>query len=431
MVGEVFFELFGAFDPILGSFFRNKFNVGKWWLFSERIRSSLEDTRSDVDNLIFVQDESFGDSKAPAHFKGSSDHRVRGGRWGGGKSEWILELNTGQGWWNIDQIDFSKEARKIGFFSEVNTVFLSDLFMHEPTGDFTIIDSIDQIVGTDDITSCIYVRPFLILHGVSIDDIFTIGVLNKRFDWFLLVLWTKGWNDVVAVDSQLFFCELVLSFSVQSVLVELHADCLAVLLQDLGWGKVGNEVDFIVGSWVENLFIGSHVVEASSENDGDSISADSEGGSGTVQSSVSNTQNNGMTAQFIQFLFAFWHFDIFTDIRQEIFRVVNVRQKVGLFAKISFWWGKPWANKYKFISIFFQWLFSNVFTELFAIMDFDSELFNHIDFPGDVFVVGSVGWDFIGDKTSWVIVLFENVDVLVAQSSQEWGAWNWGWACSD
>ncbi len=431
MVREVFFELFGAFDPILGSFFRNKFNVGKWWLFSERIRSSLEDTRSDVDNLIFVQDESFGDSKSPTHFKSSSDHWVRGGRWSGGKSEWIFELNTGQSWWNIDQIDFSKEAGKIWLFSEVNTVFLSNLFMHEPTGDFTIIDSINQIVGTDDITSCINVRFFLILHGVSVDDIFTICVLNKRFDWFLLVLWTKGWNDVVTVDFQLFLCELILSFRVQNILVELHADCLAVLLEDLWWGKVGNEVYFIVGSRVKNLFIGPHVVEASSENYGDSISPDSQSRSGTVQSSVSDTQNDDMTIQFVQFLFAFWHFNVFTNIRQEIFRVVNVRQKVGLFAKVSFWWGKPWANKNKFISIFFQWLFSNVFTELFAIMNFDSELFNHIDFPCDIFVVGSIGWDFVGYKTSWVIVLFEDVDVLVAQSSQKWSARNWGWACSD
>ncbi len=87
-------------------------------------------------------------------------------------------------------------------------------------------------------------------------------------------------------------------------MVELHTDCLAVLLEHLGWGKIGDEVDFVVGSGVKNLFVGPHVVEASSENDGDSIGTDSQSGSGTIQSSVSDTQNNDVAVQFVEFLFA-------------------------------------------------------------------------------------------------------------------------------
>ena len=88
-------------------------------------------------------------------------------------------------------------------------------------------------------------------------------------------------------------------------MMELHANSFAVLLKNLRWGEVGNEVDFIICSWVEDLFVGSHIIEPSSENHGDSISTNSDGGSCAIKSSISDTQNNDVSFQLVKLLFAF------------------------------------------------------------------------------------------------------------------------------
>jgi len=80
-MGEIFLQLLGAFDPVPCSLFGDEFDVGEGGFFSQGIGGSLEDPGGDVDDLIFIEDEGFGDDKAPAHLEGSSDHGVGGGGW--------------------------------------------------------------------------------------------------------------------------------------------------------------------------------------------------------------------------------------------------------------------------------------------------------------------------------------------------------------
>ena len=99
--------------------------------------------------------------------------------------------------------------------------------------------------------------------------------------------------------------------------MELHSDSLAVLLENLGRRKVGHEVDLVVSGRIKNLFVGPHVIEASSENYSHSFSTDSESRPCAIQSSISDTQNDDMTIQLEKFFFTFGHLDVFTNIRQE------------------------------------------------------------------------------------------------------------------
>ena len=80
-VGVIFLELFGTFNPISGSFFRDEFDVREGGFFSEGVSCALEDTGSHIDDLVFIKDECFCDCETPAHFKSSSDHGVGGGGW--------------------------------------------------------------------------------------------------------------------------------------------------------------------------------------------------------------------------------------------------------------------------------------------------------------------------------------------------------------
>ena len=77
----IFLEFFGTFHPIPCSFLGDKFDVGEGGFFSEGIGCALEDSRSYIDDLVFVKDECFSNCKTPTHLEGSSDHGVGGGRW--------------------------------------------------------------------------------------------------------------------------------------------------------------------------------------------------------------------------------------------------------------------------------------------------------------------------------------------------------------
>ena len=83
-IRKIFFEFLGSFNPIPCSFLRNELDIGKGGFFSERVTGSLEDSGGNIDDLILIEDKGFGDSEAPSHLKGSSDHRIRGSRGCGG-----------------------------------------------------------------------------------------------------------------------------------------------------------------------------------------------------------------------------------------------------------------------------------------------------------------------------------------------------------
>ena len=83
-------------------------------------------------------------------------------------------MNSSHGGGNIDQVDLGEEARQFGGISIVNTILPTNIFMHIPTGNFPIVDSINQILSSNDITSSKNMRFISILHGMSIDDNFIV-----------------------------------------------------------------------------------------------------------------------------------------------------------------------------------------------------------------------------------------------------------------
>ena len=64
-------------------------------------------------------------------------------------------------------------------------------------------------------------------------------------------------------------------------------------------------------------------------------------------------------------------------------------------------------------------------------MQLHSQLLHHLHFPQHVFVVGAIRRNFSSDESSRVVRLLENVDVGVAESSQEGGAGERGGASPD
>lgn len=70
--------------------------------------------------------------------------------------------------------------------------------MQEPTGNFSIVDSIDQILSTDDIATRKNMRFAIILHSVAVDIDFSLGVEHEVGDGGLVVFGTEGADDVVS-----------------------------------------------------------------------------------------------------------------------------------------------------------------------------------------------------------------------------------------
>lgn len=90
-------------------------------------------------------------------------------------------MHSGHTGGDINQIDLSKESRQIRSLPVINVVLGSNMLMYEPTGDFSIIDSIDQVIGADDVTTSEDVRLALVLHGMSVDVDLTFLVPHQHF----------------------------------------------------------------------------------------------------------------------------------------------------------------------------------------------------------------------------------------------------------
>jgi hypothetical protein len=148
----------------------------------------LENSRSHVLNLVFIEDEGLGDAESPAHFEGSSDHGIGGG-WGSrGQPVRVIEVNSSHVSRNIHQIDLGEEPGQVGLVSIVDVVLGSNILMHEPTCHFAIIDSINQVLSSDDVSSSKNVGFVFVLHSTATDGNLALVVLDQSFDGGLGVL---------------------------------------------------------------------------------------------------------------------------------------------------------------------------------------------------------------------------------------------------
>ena len=94
--------------------------------------------------------------------------------------------------------------------------------MHIPAGNFAIIDSINQILGSNDIATGIDMRFIGVLHGMSIDDNFIVLTFDQSFDGLLFVLGAESADDVIRFYHNFFIGEFVF-FSVEEILLELYS----------------------------------------------------------------------------------------------------------------------------------------------------------------------------------------------------------------
>ena len=131
-------------------------------------------------------------------------------------------MNSGHGGGNIDQVDLSEEARQFGGISVVDAILPANIFMHIPAGNFAIIDSINQILGSNDIATGIDMRFIGVLHGMSIDDNFIVLTLDQGFDGLLFVLGAESADNIIRFYHNFFIGEFVF-FSVEEILLELYS----------------------------------------------------------------------------------------------------------------------------------------------------------------------------------------------------------------
>ncbi len=78
------------------------------------------------------------------------------------------------------------------------------------------------------------------------------------------------------------------------------------------------------------------------------------------------------------------------------------------------------------MSVFPERLLSDVLAISFIIVNFDSKLLNHFDFPKHVFVIGPHRRNLIGYQTTRIIIFFVDMNILISQSSQESSTWKRG-----
>ena len=101
--------------------------------------------------------------------------------------------------------------------------------MHEPTGDLTIINSINQIHSAYDVSTRKYMSLAVVLHCMAIDVDFALGIEDKLSYCWLVVLGAKSTDDVISFNVDLFFCEAVL-LPIKEILLELHGSRDSILL---------------------------------------------------------------------------------------------------------------------------------------------------------------------------------------------------------
>lgn len=90
------------------------------------------------------------------------------------------------------------------------------------------------------------------------------------------------------------------------------------------WLSIGNKVAHIEVCWLEGLFIGTHVRKSSSENYRHTSGSQTESASSTIDSSVSDTYDNDVAAEFGDFV-VLHTFATKNYWSQEIFGMPHVR----------------------------------------------------------------------------------------------------------
>ena len=86
--------------------------------------------------------------------------------------------------------------------------------------------------------------------------------------------------------------------------------CVAIAVKiNFLWDRIRQKIASIIKWWIENFISSSKIMKTSSKTNSYSISSTSIGWSGTIQCSISNSNNYNMTIYFREFylLFLFIH----------------------------------------------------------------------------------------------------------------------------
>lgn len=138
-----------------------------------------------------------------------------------------------------------------------------------------------------------------------------------------------------------------------------------------------------------------------------------------------------MTMKFIYFFFGLSQFSVYAHIWQECLRTEDIWEHVDVFAQLLLWTLKSCADKDDLVSVFLKAFLSDILTKFTVIEEFNPEVLHHFSLPFNVRHVWSVWWDFWCHQTTWVVSFFKYMDILVTQSTQEWGTRQRSRACSN
>lgn len=93
--------------------------------------------------------------------------------------------------------------------------------------------------------------------------------------------------------------EVIVIVILGEVLIELDSIDFTIGIKFVFDGRgISNEVNTFISGRFEDFVVCSQILETSSESNSNSLSSESEGRSGTIQSSITNTKNDDVTVKF-------------------------------------------------------------------------------------------------------------------------------------
>lgn len=280
-----------------------------------------------------------------------------------------------------------------------------------------------------------------------------VGFLNVLDPCFIRKDAPEGLNHVITRKWVHLISKLILQIIIivvlREVLIELDCFDLTIRIEFIfNWSRVGEEVNAFLSCRVEDFIIRTQILETSSECNCDSLSTKTERRTSAIKSSVTNTEDNYVAVKFLSvdcfsWVWSFiWGFlDHWTDISKEVLWIMEVACLTSTFStQCEFLWSslrrsvrirQTNTEEDSLESLRFKILEREVSSECLVVMNLDSELLNHFNFPKRFFNWSSVLRNFIWSDTTTSRTLFEDMDIRISHSSKERGTTQRGRASSN
>lgn len=168
-----------------------------------------------------------------------------------------------------------------------------------------------------------------------------------------------------------------------------------------------------------------HVAEGTTESDSDTTGTAAESRGGTIESSVTSTEDDDMAKELRELGVAAAHAGLAglgDEGQVALGRVEAVLLGEALEGARDGGRAETKTEEDSLVSLVLEGLDGKVPSELLAALDLDAEILHQLHLKVDDVVGQTEAWDLTAAQTSNVRLLLEDRDVLVAQTSQESGA---------